>query len=335
MSQGIVTRVTCTLLLLFFSGFAGYSQDRAGGPVRMLFYNVENLFDTEDDTTTMDDEFLPRGLRRWTQTRYRAKINTLYKTIAAAGGWDAPAVIGLYETENRKVVEDLIYTTGLARYDYGIIHCDSRDERGIDVCMIYRKDLVRLIDHEYFLPADSGGVIFSTRDVLYAKIVLGKDTLNLFLNHWPSRRGGVLAGEEQRQMIARLLRSRADSIGFEDGNNAGIIFAGDFNAVPEDLTITSLSACYSSGLEMKNLSGFLPKSSGTYRYQGTWEMIDQVMISQGVSAVLEIFSPDFLLYDDPVYPGRSPFSTYRGYRYQGGYSDHLPLVLSVYPKGAF
>lgn len=335
MSSGIVTGVTCTLSLLFFSGYAGYSQDRAGDPVRMLFYNVENLFDTEDDTVTLDDEFLPWGLRRWTLTRYRAKISTLYKTIAAAGGWDAPAVIGLFETENRKVIEDLIYTTGLARYDYGIIHRDSRDERGIDVCMIYRKDLVRLICYEFFLPADSGAIIFSTRDVLYAKIALGNDTMNLFLNHWPSRRGGVLAGEEQRQMIACMLRGKADSIGFKDGNNAGIIFAGDFNAVPEDLSIMSLSSGYRSGLVMRNLSGSLPKSSGTYRYQGTWEMIDQVMISHGVSAVLEIFSPDFLMYDDPVYPGRSPFSTYRGYRYQGGYSDHLPLVLSVFPKGSF
>lgn len=335
MSSGIVTGVTFTLSLLIFSGYAGDFQDRTGNPVRMIFYNVENLFDTGDDTVAQDDEFLPGGLRRWTLTRYRAKINALYKTIAAAGGWDPPAVAGLYETENRKVIEDLIYTTGLARYDYGIIHCESKDERGIDVCMIYRKDVVKLLDYKYFLPPDSGGIIFSTRDVLYAKMVIGNDTLNLFLNHWPSRRGGVLAGEEQRQMIARLLKSKADSICFEDGTNAGIIFAGDFNAVPEDLTIMSLSSAYRSGLQMRNLSRSLPGSSGTYRYQGTWEMIDQVMISKGVTAILEVFSPDFLLYDDPVYPGRSPYSTYRGYRYQGGYSDHLPLVLSVYPKRSF
>jgi len=335
MSIGIVTIVTCTLSLLFLSDFAGYSQARTGDPVRMLFYNVENLFDTENDSASQDDEFLPRGLRRWTMTRYRAKINTIYKTIAAAGGWDAPAVIGLYEIENRKVIEDLIYTTGLARYDYGIIHKDSRDERGIDVCLIYRKDVVSLISYEYFLPADSGGIIFSTRDVLHAKILLENDTLNLFLNHWPSRRGGVLAGEEQRRMIARLLRIKADSIGFADGKNAKVILAGDFNAVPEDLIIMSLSSGYRSGLVMKNLSSCLRESMGTYRYRGVWEMIDQVMVSKDVSAVPEIFSPDFLLHDDPVYPGQSPFSTYRGYRYQGGYSDHLPVVVNVYPGRSF
>jgi hypothetical protein len=345
MSKGIVTKVTGTLSLLLLSLSVGYPQDLITDPVRLMFYNVENLFDTSDDPVTEDDEFLPGGLRRWNSLRYSTKINSLYKTIAAAGEWDPPAIVGLYEIENRSVLEDLIYGTNLAKYEYGILHEDSPDPRGIDVCLIYRKDVVAISDSRYFIPKYSRDVPFRTRSVLYAKCIILNDTIHLFINHWPSRRGGVLAGENQRQKIAEMLRDKADSIFFTEGTDAEIIFAGDFNAVPEDEVIRSLTNKYKSGLTMVNLSDALKKGSGTYRYQGTWEMIDQVLVSEGLlkgdrgfvtdSGSLRIFNAGFLLQDDPNYPGQSPFSTYRGYRYQGGYSDHLPVLLDLSVRKIF
>jgi hypothetical protein len=334
---GIRITVTVSLFLLSFSG--AYSQDQAADPVRLMFYNVENLFDISNDTATDDDEFLPSGLRRWNFRRYNEKINALYKTITAAGEWEPPALVGFCEVETGHVVSDLVSGTNLSKYDFGIIHEDSPDRRGIDVCLIYRKNKVKVISYDYILPVDSGEVPFKTRSVLYVKCRIMNDTLHLFLNHWPSRRGGVLAGESQRLRIAEMLIERADSIVLAEGRDTKIIFAGDFNAVPEDEVIGKLSGHYGSGLSMINLSDSLPEGSGTYRYRGTWEMIDQVIVSESVIAgksglyaipgSLKIFNPSFLLQDDPNYPGHSPFSTYRGYKYQGGYSDHLPVILEL------
>ncbi len=334
---GIRNTVTVSLFLLSVSG--AYPQDQVAGPVRLMIYNVENLFDISNDTATDDDEFLPSGLRRWNFKRYNEKINSLYKTITAAGEWEPPAMAGLCEVENEQVIRDLVSGTNLSKYDFGIIHEDSPDRRGIDVCMIYRKSMVKVISYDYFIPVDSGEVPFKTRSVLYVKCRILNDTLHLFLNHWPSRRGGVLAGESQRLRIAAMLKVKADSVVLAEGRDAKIIFAGDFNAVPEDEVIGKLSGHYGSGLSMINLSARLPEGSGTYRYRGTWEMIDQVIVSESVIAdkkglhailgSLWIFNPSFLLQDDPNYPGHSPFSTYRGYKYQGGYSDHLPVILEL------
>ncbi len=177
-----------------------------------MFYNVENLFDTYNDTLRDDEEFLPGGLRRWNNSRYIKKINSVYKTVIAAGEWSPPAVIAFCEVENRKVLEDLIHKTYLSRYPYGIIHEESPDERGIDVCLIFRKDIVQIIDYRSWIPADEKGQDFNTRSVLYTKCEILGDTLHLIMNHWPSRRGGVLAGETRRLSIAGMVRKAADSL---------------------------------------------------------------------------------------------------------------------------
>lgn len=345
MSKGIVTKVTGTLSLILLSLSEGYTQDIVADPVRLMFYNAENLFDTSDDPVTEDDEFLPRGLRRWNSARYRTKINSLYKTIIAAGEWEPPAMIGLCEIENRNILEDLIYSTGLTKFKYGILHKDSPDPRGIDVCLLYRKDIISVLAHRYFRPDLPDGTSFRTRDVLYVKCRLTDDTLHMFLNHWPSRRGGVLAGEELRQAIASMVRQKADSIASADGKDAAVIFAGDFNANPEDKIISSLSKDYKSGLSIVNLMESATQTPGTYRYKGTWEKIDQVLVSRSIlegkrsfaadTESVNIFKAEFLLKEDQNYPGQSPYSTYSGYRYQGGYSDHLPVLLDLRVRRSF
>jgi len=339
MSDGIVTRLTGTLSLLLLIFIEGYSQEVSAPPVRIMFYNVENLFDTFNDTLTEDDEFLPYGLRRWNSGRYYAKISSVFKTITAAGEWDPPDLIGLCEVENRKVLEDLIYGTNLSKYDYAILHSDSPDPRGIDVCLVYRKDVVTVTSYRFMIPAVTGLDRFTSRSVLYAKCLIMGDTLHLFVNHWPSRRGGVLAGESQRLLIAELVKARADSIASLSGGKAKIIMMGDFNSTPDDNVISQLAGRYGSGLTMVNLAADKPPQEGSYRYMGTWELIDQILVSEDLlnynkglftdRDMFTIFRPDFLLIKDPAYPGQSPFSTYSGYRYRGGYSDHLPVLLDL------
>ena len=193
MAKSFVSVLAVCFVLLVFAG-RRYSQKAEIKPVRLMFYNVENLFDTRDDSLRGDNDFLPGGGMNWNYSRYIRKINALYKTIVAAGSWSPPEIISFCEVENRKVLEDLIYSTSLTKFDYHIIHEDSPDQRGIDVCLIYRADRLNLIDFRYWVPSGIRKEDFVTRSVLCARFSLDADTLHLILNHWPSRRGGVLAG---------------------------------------------------------------------------------------------------------------------------------------------
>jgi hypothetical protein len=336
----IISFLSGNIMLITSLVNSGYSQNVKNQPVRFMFNNVENLFDIYNDSLKADDDFLPGGLMRWNITRYNRKINSLYKTIVAIGSWNPPEVIGMCEVENRKVLEDLVYSTYLSKYNYGIVHEDSPDLRGIDVCMIYRRDIVDIVDHRYWIPSDIAREDFTTRSVLYAKMVICYDTIHLIVNHWPSRRGGVLAGEELRVKIARMVREKSDSIMKKNTSGAKIIILGDFNCTPDDNEMKSLTTSCEGEIPLVNLSDSLSVAGeGTYRYLGTWEMIDQVIVSgmllsagKGLytnQKMLHIFKPDFLLRKDPKYPGFIPLSTYRGYRYQGGFSDHLPVVLEL------
>jgi len=340
MSGEIFPGISVALLLLTLTFNSGNSQVVISQPVRIMFYNVENFFDIYDDSLTEDNGFLPDGLMRWNLKRYNKKTNSLYKTIIAAGEWDPPAVIAFCEIENRKVLEDLIYGTYLSKFNYSIIHEESPDRRGIDVCLIYRKKIASVICYRYWIPAEIRRKDFNTRSVLYTEFLIGSDTIHLIVNHWPSRRGGVLAGESYRLQIASMVREKVDSIIERNPLGARIIILGDFNSTPDDQAIKSLICSEDSCKSMINLSEKLNDDGlGTYRYLGTWEMIDQVIVSkklltctEGLSIepnMLRIFKPDFLMKKDPKYPGFSPFSTYRGYKYQGGFSDHLPVLLDL------
>lgn len=338
----ISLRTAGTLVLMFLFNRLAYPQETTDSlPVRIMFYNVENLFDTFDDSVRDDNDFLPGGTMRWNKTRYNKKINSVFKTIIAAGEWNPPAIVGLCEIENRKVLEDLIFGTTLSNFGYGILHAESPDPRGIDVSMIYRKDLVRVVDYKSWIPRNLKNDEFHSRSVLYAKCAILGDTLHILLNHWPSRRGGVLAGEPLREEIALMLREAVDSISNASQGKPKIIILGDFNCNPDDPVLGSLLDTASSGavpllnLADRQINGI----SGTYRYLGTWEMLDQVIVSRALLRSdnglftekndFRIFKPGFLLRNDPKYPGMTTWSTYRGFKYHGGFSDHLPVLIDL------
>jgi endonuclease/exonuclease/phosphatase family metal-dependent hydrolase len=338
MQKGLA--ILCFTIILQLIGDVVYSQDKVIGSYRLMFYNVENLFDVYDDSIKDDNAFLADGVMRWNSSRYRKKINSLYKTIVAAGEGRPPVVVALCEVENKRVLEDLLNYTYLSAYNYKIVHEESPDPRGIDVCLLYRDDYVKLIDYRYWIPVGEGGRVFTSRAVLAARMLIESDTLHIIVNHWPSRRGGVLAGEELRQSIASMVRYKTDSIGAETSYGSKIIITGDFNCTPDDRVMQSLIKKEGADGFLVNLSDkYRSGTQGTYKYMGTWEVIDQVIVSERLiscivglgtdASRLTIFKPGFLLNKDPKYPGFKPFSTYRGYRYQGGFSDHLPLLLDL------
>jgi predicted extracellular nuclease len=301
-----------------------------------MFYNVENLFDTADDTTKDDDEFLPDGSRRWTEKRYWQKINALSRVIASAGEWELPALIGLCEVENEKVVTDLAYRSVIAGAGYRVIHRESPDPRGIDLALLYRKDLVQIVDSRSWVPEEQEGEVFSSRNLLYVKALAGNDTLHLILCHWPSRRGGTLAAGDLRKNMAQLVRTKTDSLLTSSGDMASVIVMGDLNAAPDDPVIKIITGDSS----LVNYAGNpAEKGIGSYRYQGRWELIDQILVSRSMTdpegkiyadpLSFRVYDEQFLLVEDADYPGRKPFATYGGYKWTGGYSDHLPVLITL------
>jgi hypothetical protein len=343
MNKVFIIRIISVLSVFLPATLFVYPQEKRLPACRLMLYNVENLFDIHDDPLKDDNEFLPEGPRHWNFSRYRKKINSLYQVIVAAGEWDPPSLVAFCEVENRLVLEDLLNLTYLSKYDYGIIHEESPDQRGIDVCMIYRKDIVSIAEYQYWAPALNGGEEFRSRKTLYARCLIQSDIVHLIINHWPSRRGGVLAGEDMRMRLSALIRAKIDSILISDQGRSKIIVTGDFNCAPEDKTMAALLS--SPGVRgvnttLINLSTIqADKGMGTYRYMGSWEMPDQMIVSdylisctEGLCtdrSMVKIFKPDFLLYFNSMYPGKSPKPTYYGYRYTGGFSDHLPVLLDL------
>jgi hypothetical protein len=341
-------KATFLIILSFQFLNMTYSQEPAFQKLRIMFYNVENLFDIYDDSLKNDDEFLPEGLRRWNSDRYYKKLNSIFRTIVAAGEWSPPEIIGFSEIENRKVLDDLIHNTYLSRYSYGIVHEDSPDLRGIDVGLIYRKDMVSILDYNSCIPQGYNKETFNTRSVLHVKCVILGDTAHFLINHWPSRLGGKLANEDLRTGIAEMVRGKIDSINFNSNGKARIVIMGDFNCKWNDkemkiLTDSALNYNNADNFYFINLSEKLAKNGiGSYRYHGIWEMIDQVIVSdylincgEGLNTnedYFEVFNPGFLLKRDSKFPGFTPYPTFLGYRYQGGYSDHLPVLLELRVK---
>ncbi len=336
--------LTC-FVLLSFCFFPLLAQQKGWS---IVFYNTENLYDTRNDSLTMDDEFTPRGEKYWTRARYVTKLLRVAEAVVAAGGGDCPLLVGLAEVENRRVLQDLIGRTSLADGRYGILHRDSPDVRGIDVALLYRRDVFQVLDSSFLaVPLIPGE---TTREILYCKgIVAGKDTLHCFVCHFPSMRGGERQSEWKRERAASVLLRKADSIQ-QAYPSAAILIMGDFNGTVGSpaqklLRVREYPVASQASRRAKNCPDTLlydlgyplvRAGKGSYRYRGRWQLLDRMLVSgsllngsRSIQIVprLEICDATFLLEEDRSAFGMKPFRTYAGPRYLGGYSDHLPVAL--------
>jgi len=320
------------VLCMFFLSFGSSAQQRGAD---VVFWNVENYFDPFTDSKQKDPAFTPQGAYHWTWTRFIAKRDALAKTLIAIGVDELPAIVGLCEVGNRFVLEQLVRQTPLAPAGYRIIHREGPDIRGINVALLYRPDRFRILLTRY-LRVNLPDTTHHTREILYTKGVLDDlDTLHLFVNHWPSKRGGAKISTPRRLAAASRLCISVDSI-FALHPAANILIMGDFNDSPLSKAVQTLSKTR----PLQNLSVPLARrKQGTIRYRGRWEMIDQFIVSENLlnkeepiltsSLHFSIFSAPFLLIRDDKYLGMKPFRTYLGPRYQGGISDHLPVILRI------
>lgn len=312
--------------------------------LRIGFYNAENYFDTFTDSTIDYTEFNPGGDHHWSARRYKTKRQHIFKVIAAMGGWHGMDIMAFAEIENRFVLEDLLKNSPLGEKDYGIIHFESPDHRGIDVGLIYRKVSFHPLFAKAIRVHDSADNKLRTRDILYVKGTAGNDTLQLFINHWPSRYGGLMATVSKRLLAAKFLRHAVDSICKKE-LNAHILILGDFNEAVTDKglqwIIRPQNQCNITALpphfDYKLAKGSIKSFSG-------WAIFDRILCSKNlissrtstlvVGKSFHIFDAPFLLEKDEKNMGLKPNRTYNGFTYHGGFSDHLPVYVDITPLKA-
>lgn len=306
---------------------------RAQESFRVLFWNVENLFDCKDDSRKNDNEFLPDAKRHWTPYRYWEKVRNLAKGIIASGDEYVPDLVGLCEVENDSCLYDLTRRSPLREAGYRFVMTDSPDQRGIDVALLYQRAKFKLLQHQSIRIPHKQLNRGATRDILHVvgQIVSG-DTLDIMVCHFPSRSGGQAESEPYRIFVAETLKHHVDSL-LEVRSQPYIIVMGDFNDYPTDKSLKRL--CFGNGLQnlMKG------KKGGTYRYRGEWGVLDQFIVSGSLlkkkshirtsKAKAQVLRHVFLLEEDDKYGGDKPFRTYNGMKYQGGFSDHLPISLDL------
>jgi len=288
----------------------------------IAFYNVENLFDAEDGPND-DSEFLPDGKNQWTTERYEKKLANINKVL---GDLSYPMLVGFCEIENEGVLKDLISRDNNLS-NYGTIHYESPDARGIDVGFIYNKSKLSVIGSgkiRFTLPGDSEP---KSRDIVWGKFLAKKDTILALVNHWPSRR--TENSEPKRIKAAESARVFIDSV-LKVNPTSKIVFMGDLNDHPSDKAPQLISARLSP-----MISEACGEFGGTHQYKNEWNVIDHIMVSPGfkkgkvkvLSNSGKIHSFSYLIEE---YKGnKQPFKTYAGAKYLGGFSDHLPVSVQV------
>lgn len=306
--------------------------------IMLMFWNLENYF----------DPFPPNEIKFWNWKKFEKKRDDIAKVIMLAKEEYScfPAIIGVCEVENYFVLYQLTQNTPLARLGYKIIHKDSPDKRGIDVALLYRKEIFRPIETKFFsLFSDtSKNDTLKTRLILYTKgIVNNLDTLHVLVNHWPSKMGGDKASLPIRMIASNTLRKITDSI-LLDNTNANIILMGDFNDTPDSAPVLNLN-------KFTNLAHIYSKehkNTGTHKYKALWSIIDQFLVNHKLYSdsticnysqwiycnknSMDIFSPPHLLTQDKTYLGYKIKRTSQGPKYLGGVSDHLPIILKLYTQ---
>jgi len=336
------------LIVLILTVTTVFSQEKKAYKVNTIaFYNLENLFDTENDPLTYDDDRTPDGKDHWTEEIYQDKLKNMAKVMAEIGAevsGSAPTIIGVCETENRKVLEDLVNQETLVKQDYGIIQFDSPDRRGIDVALLYKKKLFTPTHYKakellIYDDNDKSKRVF-TRDQLVVSGVLDGEKIHLIVNHWPSRSGGEKRSRSKRIKAAKLNRQIIDSI-FSDDPYAKIITMGDLNDDPSNTSVKDhLNAKRkTSELGIKELynpmEDLAKQGYGSLAYRDSWNLFDQIIISTELTKKdfssyrfyqAGIYNKTYLVNAHGRYKGY-PYRSFASGSYTGGYSDHFPVYI--------
>jgi hypothetical protein len=320
-------------------------QERGLRGLRFMFYNVENLFDPFLDTLKVDADFTPEGDKHWSWRRMQLKCGNIARVIIAAGGWEGVELVGLCEVENPLVVRQLIRHPLLRPYGYRFLMTESPDLRGIDLVLLYRPEKVEVVEHRNIRVTNPDNPTWATRDILYVKLVtLFADTLHLFLNHWPSRRGGEEVSAPKRALAAQTLKHQTDSL-MAAHSGAYILISGDFNDEPPDSSVRhilgALPAKDATPSSLINLMWPLYLAGyGTHAHPDVtglhYNLLDQIIVSgnmlvpgSGIVAEEPVIGTFPFLMQENASGHEVPYRTYAGPRYIGGFSDHFPVIIDL------
>ena len=369
-------------LLLVFSLLCGVSTTLSSqSSFRVMFYNVENLFDCKHDSLKNDLEFLPTGTYRWSPKRYYDKVTKIAKVIIAAGDEQVPDLVGLCEVENDYCLTSLTHYSPLREAGYRYVMTDSPDRLGIDVALLYQRATFKLLSHQAISIPHESINRSPTRDILHVTgALLSGDTLDVFVCHFPSKSGGAVESEPFRLLAATTLRQATDSV-MRMRLHPNVLIMGDFNDDPKSRSLAKVLQAHpvTESIEVTALYNLMHgRKGGTYRYRGEWSLIDQFIVSgnlllersKGINQAevttelqvmtepellvtdpllnssllkphhaprriitsfeqVQVLRFPFLLQEDDRYGGDTPFRTYHGRKYRGGFSDHLPILLHL------
>lgn len=303
------------IIVIVVAMMSSFTQPLSSQNFRIATYNCENAFDTLPDVGKNDKEFLPDGTRHWTRKRMYDKLKSIGKVILSIDSLRPVDVVCLNEVENDSVLTWLTRNTALNRVGYKYIMTNSLDERGIDVALLYSPFTFHLISYDIIRPR----IDIKTRDVLHAcGTVASGDSVDVFALHLPSKLNG-LQSERNRMKIAAQIMSYIDSLKHAR-TSPHIILLGDFNDGPASDVVKK---------GFKGLTNLMTTKDKSYKYQGQWDCIDQMLVNDNLMGKLRdvhVVSYPFLLEPDEKYSGTKPKRTYIGWKYNHGFSDHLPVT---------
>ena len=348
-----------TFLFTFYAFASVSAQEKKFKVQTIAFYNVENFYDTINDPKTNDDEWI------YTVKNFKKKVSNLAKVISTIGVGDnqnSPVVIGLAEVENRRVLEALVNDPQLKDKDYGIIHFDSPDRRGIDNALLYQKkyftptsskNIPLMIYDDYAKPeskekvdandkddkieADTKSGRIYTRDQILVTGLLDGEEISFIVNHWPSRRGGEAISSPLREQAAALNKKIIDSL-YKINPDAKVITMGDLNDGPYNKSIKKVLGAKAKKEEVKPFGMFNPmeemsnRGVGTLAYRDAWDLFDQIIMTEPLIRKdyssyrfwkADVFKKPYLFQTSGQYKGY-PNRNWNG---EIGYSDHLPVYI--------
>ena len=340
-----MSKLILVIGLAFFSISTGYAQTNNYRASIIGFYNLENLFDTVNNLSINDEEFLPESERHYNTRIFNDKIGRLAEVISQMGtdlNPDGLALLGVAEIENDTVLTALINHKDLRSRNLKFVHYNSPDVRGVDVGLLFNP--------KYFLPLHSASLFvklpggskesFLTRDILYVKGLLDGDTIHVFVNHWPSRSGGEERSIPARAAAAQTAKKTIDSI-MASNAMSKIVLMGDLNDDPVSPSVAKTLGAKTKISEVKTSGLYNPwydlyrRGIGTLAYQDAWGLFDQIIISQPWMDKEQsgyhyyranIFNREFLVQKTGRYKGY-PKRTWDGMTYNYGYSDHFPVYI--------
>lgn len=342
----MINRFKSVLLLLAVLLLASVSvtaQNKRFQTFGVMFYNLENLFDTINNNGKYDLEFSPEGKNRWDGKKYWSKIENMSYAISQTATKitpTGPALIGVSEIENKSVLDDLVKAEAIRDWMLQVIHHDSPDRRGVDVGLLYNPRFFKPINVTNHTLTIEGNTYFKTRDQMCVVGLLGGERVGVIVNHWPSRRGGTEQSSYLREAAAQLTKSIADSLMTVDPN-IGIIIMGDLNDDPQDKSCAVVLGAQKKQEDVVKGGFFNPfwtmldKGIGSYCYKGNWDLFDQIIINEnllksGASKLTflkcEVINDEFLKQQDGQYRGY-PHRTFSGGVFLNGYSDHFPTQI--------